>query len=269
MDLNVVKLISTRELRGIECPGYVFAVKRSCILSCPLPAFRVFSQLHLFARSCELHSVRPTCCFLERAQKVFRSCWRPLGSFFKPSTKRFDPRNITLEIQFFQASGSNFLPRLTLSSSEELLHGWPSPRGSEEPRDELSQRLGPRRISHAETGVQISAPWRSELSRSFCSGPEGLKRKALVAQTSRGLSLITQRTPRSENHDERHAITSRPQGTRDSRPRIPETPKGFVTVWSKALRPRGPFIVERLRCAPRGMNDVCALRSGPGKLLIA
>jgi hypothetical protein len=34
-------------LRGVQRPSYVFAAKRSCILSCPQSASRVFSQLHL------------------------------------------------------------------------------------------------------------------------------------------------------------------------------------------------------------------------------
>lgn len=54
MDLSIVRKLPIRDLRGIWCPSYVFAAKRSCNLSCPLLASRVFSQPPLFARSHDL-----------------------------------------------------------------------------------------------------------------------------------------------------------------------------------------------------------------------
>lgn len=110
MDLSIEKSITTRDLRGIQYSGYVFAAKRSCILSCPLPASRVFSQPPLLARSRDLVGACSSSHSLPRElANGLPDTERPHGSLPEPSNSRFDPKNATLEIWLVPTSSEVFI----------------------------------------------------------------------------------------------------------------------------------------------------------------
>lgn len=145
MDLSIVTYIATLELRGIKCPGYVFAAKRMCILSCPLPAPRVFSQLHLLARSHDLLDRLSTACLLPKEFSgglltALETAWKPFRTV--PFALRSEEFHAWVPVHP-SSRGSIHRPHLTLPSSEEFVGARPSPRGSEEPRGDLSLRSRP------------------------------------------------------------------------------------------------------------------------------
>lgn len=135
-----------------------------CILSCPLPAPRVFSQLHLLARSHDLLDLLSTPCLLPKevsgsVRTVLETAWKP----FRTVLLALRSEELHAWARVHPSSrGSSHRPHLTLPNPEELVGAQPSPHSSEEPRDDLSLRSRPHRTSFRGTAARLIAPRRSQ-----------------------------------------------------------------------------------------------------------